>query len=252
MKGLFYKDFIDAKGYIVVAAFYLLYTFMMVGLAVWDFNCAVGLEQKLTVLSQNYMTLLACLIVDCFIPTTMALVICGFDNKTKWTNYALALPGGYKAVVAEKYIITLFGDVIAVIASLAVVFTVKHHFEVEVDGMMIEDVGADAFIILMLLSVGMSLVASAFILPFICRSKANRLEIFFGVCLVIVVYVGFAYLALGDISFLQQDNQMEIIAAWIAKHKKAVWGCCYGFVGAGIASQVVSYVVTVKTYLKYT
>ena len=98
----------------------------------------------------------------------------------------------------------------------------------------------------------MHCLKSSFILPFICRSKANRLEIFFGVCLVIVVYVGFAYLALGDISFLQQDNQMEIIAAWIAKHKKAVWGCCYGFVGAGIASQVVSYVVTVKTYLKYT
>ena len=251
MKGLLYKDFVNAKGYIALVVFYLFYVFLMVEVVAWDFSQAVGLEKKLAVLSNSYMILLSCIVVSCLIPTAMATAICALDNKTKWTNYALALPGGYKAVVTEQYIIALIGDVVAVLASLVTVVAVKYHFEVEVDGVLIEDAGTDVFIVLMLLLVGVSLLGNAIILPFISRIKMNWIEICFGAFFLIAVYASFAYLALGDLSFLQQENLMEKIITWIATHKKEVWGICYGFLGVGIIAQIISYVVTVKTYLKY-
>ncbi len=251
MKGLLYKDFVNGKGYIVVAVFYLFYIFIMVETVALDFSNAVGLEDKLTVLSEDFMMLLSCIVVSCLIPTAIATAICTLDNKTKWTHYALAMPGGYRAVVTEKYIIALIGDVIAVIASLATVVVVKHSFEVEVDGVLIEDVGTDVFVVLMLLSVGVSLLGNSIILPLICKSKESWLEILFLVCYVIVVYVLAAYMALGDISFFQQENLMEKIMMWIATHEKEVWKICYGFVGVGVVAQIVSYVVMRKTYLKY-
>lgn len=252
MRGLLYKDFVNAKGYIAVVVFYLFYVFVMVEAVALDFTNAVGLEDKLAILSENFMTLLSCIIVSCLIPTAMATTICTLDSKTKWTNYALALPGGYRAVVTEKYIIALIGDVVAVIASLATVVAVKHYFEVEVDGVLIEDVGTDVFIVLMLLAIGVSLVGNSFFLPLICKSREDWFNIFFGVCIVIFIYALLAYLALGDISFFQQENLMQRIIMWIATHEKEVWGISYGFVGAGILTQMVSYMVTVKTYLKYT
>lgn len=251
MKGLLYKDFVNAKGYIAIVVFYLFYVFGMIEAIIWEFTNAVGLEDKLASLSENYMLLLSCIVVSCLVPTAMATTICALDGKTKWTNYALALPGGHKAVVAEKYIVALIGDVVAIIVSLATVAVVKHHFEVEIDGVLIEDVGADGFIVLMLLLVGVSLLGNAVMLPVICRSKENWYEIFCLVCIVVIAFVGFAYMCLGDISFLQQENLMQRIIMWIATHKKEVWGISYGFVGVGFLAQLISYVVTIKTYLKY-
>lgn len=251
MKGLLYKDFVNARAYIAIVVFYLFFVFAMVEAVAWDFTNATGLEDKLAILSENFMILLSCIVVACLIPTAMAMTICTLDGKTKWTNYALALPGGYKAVITEKYVISLIGDVVAIIASLATVAIVKHYFEVEVDGVLIEDVGTDIFIVLMLLSVGVSLLGNSVLLPIICRSKENWIYIIFLVCLVVIMYVGFAYLSLGDISFFQQDNLMEKIIMWIATHEKEVWSISYGFVGVGIVAQIASYIVTVKTYLKY-
>ena len=66
-----------------------------------------------------------------------------------------------------------------------------------------------------------------------------------------LVYAGFAYLSLGDISFFQQENFMQRIMIWIATHEKEVWCISYGFVGVGILAKAISYVVKMKTYLKY-
>lgn len=251
MKGLLYKDLINGKAYIGVVAFYMFYVFMMVEAIGWEFASAVGLEAKLGVLSESYLMLGGSVFVACLLPMSMSTVLCTLDNKTKWTNYATALPGGYRNVVAEKYIIVLIGHVIGVIASLITIFAIKHTFEVEVDGVMIEDVGANVFVILMLLMLGISLIGSSILIPFVTRNKPGVVNIVLNVCFVVAVYGLFAYIALGDISFFQQGNIMQRIIMWIATHKKQVWSICYGLVGVGIVSQIVSYVVSVKTYLKY-
>lgn len=250
MKGLLYKDFVNAKGCIALAFFYLFYVFAMVEVIAVDFNAAVGLQEKFAVLSGRYLILLSCIFVSCLIPTSMATAICCLDGKTKWTNYALALPGGYRNIVKEKFIIVLLGHMISVVASLAVVVLSKHYFEVEVDGIEIEDMGADIFILLMLVIIGLSLIGNAFIIPLVCRSKENWIEILGLVCLVIVIYALMAYISLGDISFIQDGNLMEKLITWIANHEKEVWEISYGLVGVGVMSQIVSYLVTVKTYLK--
>ncbi len=251
MKGLLYKDLINGKAYIGLVMFYLFYAFMMVGVVGWEFISAEGLEEALATLSENYLILMSTVFTACLIPTAMSTVLCTIDNKTKWTNYAIALPGGYKNVVKEKYIVVLLGHIIAVLSSLGLVFAIKHTFEVEVYGVPIEDVGTNVFVILMLLMIGISLIGNAILLPFVSRNKTSLINIVLTVCAVIAMYGLFAYIALGDISFFKQGNLMQRIIMWIATHKKEVWGTCYGLVGVGVVAQIVSYLVSVKTYLKY-
>lgn len=251
MKGLLYKDLVNGKAYIGVVAFYLFYAFMMVDVVGWDFNAAEGLEAKLEVLSECYLMLGGCVFAASLLPMAMSTVLCTLDNKTKWTNYATALPGGYRNVVAEKYIIVVIGHVIGVLASLITIFEIKHTFEVEVDGVMIEDVGANVFVILMLLMLGISLIGNSILIPFATRNKPGVVNVVLTVCAVIAMYGLFAYIALGDVSFFKQENLVQRIIMWIATHKKQVWGTCYGLVGAGVVAQIVSYVVSVKNYLKY-
>ena len=251
MKGLLYKDLINGKAYIGIMVFYLFHAFITVETIGWEFVSAVGLEAKLGVLSENYILLMSTVFVACLIPMSMSTVLCTLDNKTKWTNYAIALPGGYKNVVAEKYIIVIIGHVIGVLASLITIFAIKHTFEVEVDGVMIEDVGANVFVILMLLMLGLSLIGNSILIPFVTRNKPGVVNIVLTVCAVIAMYGLFAYIALGDVSFFKQENPVQRIVMWIATHKKQVWGVCYGLLGVGIVSEIVSYVVSVKNYLKY-
>ena len=251
MKGLLYKDLVNGKAYIALVIFYLFYAFMMVEAVGWEFISAEGFEAKLEVLSESYLMLGGSVFAACLLPMAMSTVLCTLDNKTKWTNYAIALPGGYKNVVAEKYIIVIIGHVIGVLAALITIFAIKHTFEVEVDGVLIEDVGANVFVILMLLMLGVSLIGNSILIPFVTRNKPGIVNITLTVCSVIAMYGLFAYIALGDISFFQQGNIMQRIIMWIANHKKEVWGACYGLVGVGVISQIVSYLVSVKNYLKY-
>lgn len=251
MKGLLYKDLILGKAYIALVFFYLSYNFMMVGVIGWEFTSAGGLEEALATLSEDYLILMATVFTACLIPTAMSTVLCTIDNKTKWTNYAMAFPGGYRNVVKEKYIVVLIGHIIAVLSSLGLVLAIKHTFEIEIYGVPIEDVGANVFIILMLIMVGLSLIGNAILLPFVSRNKSSLVNIVLTVCAVIAAYGLFAYIALGDVSFFQQENLVERIIMWIATHKKKVWGFSYGLVGVGVVAQIVSYMVSVKTYLKY-
>ena len=214
MKGLLYKDLINGRGYIGLVVFYLLYVFGIIESITWEFNNAEGIEGKLEVLSTNYMILASCIFVACLIPMSMSTVICTLDNKAKWTSYATALPGGYKNVVAEKYIIVIIGHVIGVLAALITIFAIKHTFEVEVDGVMIEDVGANVFVILMLLMLGVSLIGNSILIPFVTRNKPGIVNITLTVCSVIAMYGLFAYIAVGDISFFQQGNIMQRIIMW--------------------------------------
>lgn len=252
MKGLLYKDYINGKEYIWLVVLYLVYAFMMVETIGWEFASAVGLEAKLGVLSENYLMLMSTVFVACLISMSMSTVLCTLDNKTKWTNYAIALPGGYKNVVAEKYIIVIIGHVVGILASLITIFAIKHTFEVEIDGVMIEDVGTNVFVILMLLMLGLSLIGNSVLIPFVTRNKSSLVNIVLTVCAVLAMYGLLAYIALGDISFFQQGNIMQRIIMWIATHKKQVWGVCYGLVGVGVVAQILSYLISVKTYLKYT
>lgn len=252
MKGLLYKDLVNGKGYIGLVIFFLWYVAIMITTVGGEFDTAKGLAEKLEVLAETFPLLASNIFVACVIPTSMATSLCTLDNKTKWINYSLALPGGYKNVVAEKYIIVLIGHVIGVVASIICILAIKHTFEVEVDGVLIEDVGTNILLIFMLLLIGFSLISNSILIPFVTRNKAGIVNIIMTTCGVIALYGLLAYIALGDISFFRQENLLQRIIMWISTHKKQVWGVCYGLVGVGVISEIVSYVVSVKTYLKNT
>ena len=65
-----------------------------------------------------------------------------------------------------------------------------------------------------------------------------------------LLYGGFAYLALGDISFLTEGNLMMRILLWVSNNEKKIWGICYGILGIGAVAEICSYILSIKTYLK--
>lgn len=248
MKGLLYKDYINGRGFIAIVIFYLCYVGSMISVISYEFTNGKDIVEQIEVITECFSMMVACVFVACLIPMSMSTTLCNTDNKTKWNDYALALPGGYKLVVAEKYVIVLIGHLISAVSSLVITYCIKTIFVLDVEGFKLE---TDIFIMLMLVLVGISLLFNAILLPFIVRNKSWWIDILFVAVVVIVFYAGFAYLALGDISFFQQENLVQKMLEWVSKNETSLWIICGAVTGIGLVSQLISYFVTTKTYLNY-
>ncbi|MBE5965135.1 MAG: hypothetical protein E7252_09515 [Lachnospira sp.] len=249
MKGLLYKNFINGKSYIAIVAFYLVYVGSMISALSYEFANEKDIMKQIELLSETFPMMVACVFVACIIPMSMGTVLCTMDNKTKWTSYATALPGGYKLVVLEKYVVVMLSHILAIMASLITIFAIKNSFVLDIEGFKMD---MDVFIMLTLVMVGISLVANSMFLPFITRDKGGFINVLFVVIIVVAAYAGFAYMALGDVSFFQQKNLIQKILMWVADNEKKLWAISIGLTLVGVVSQIVSYVITKKTYLKYT
>lgn len=160
------------------------------------------------------------------------------DAGSKWINYALALPGGYRYMVSERYILGLIGDGIALVLNFIVVGIANLLFDFKVK----------LPIMLMLMFFGIMLIIQAFTLLLFSRGKKGIVGM---VCLIILISAflgGLSYLAFGDISALTEKHLFTRIATWILTHEKRVWGVLAGLIGAGFVLEYLSYRLAVYLY----
>lgn len=232
MKGLFYKDYVNGRANIII----MFLTFCYVGMIFCLCYAERGKEDGLDI-----MSMLLCLVfVLVIMAPSLFFDLCLRDNKTKWNQYVMALPVGYKGVVREKYILDLFGHTIALVSGGILILLVNKVFGFE----------TKVFFMLLIVMLGISMFIHGIILPFFIRGKIRVMNIIIIVLLLLLLYGGFAYLALGDISFLTEDNLMMRILLWISKNEKKIWGICYGILGIGVVTEICSYILSIKTYLK--
>lgn len=248
MKGLLYKDYLNGRGgiYLVICYAPLIYS-ILVSLGS-NIRMAESLEAKLELYSEAFIMPFFFISFLCVLPLLMAFAICAMDTKTKWTNYAMALPGGYKMVVAEKYIILGIAHVCGFLMGLSCLPIVKSLYCIKEEGILIES-NIEMLLVTILLMVGASMTVSAFLVPMTVRGVTWIEYVITGI-MVIILYGGLTYAAFGDLSFLTDAKFAIKVIQWFLEHKNIIWVFGVGSVAGGILCQVISYLLTKKMFLK--
>lgn len=239
MRGLLYKDAVANKINVVCMGIVMLYLTLFMGMLIWDAN-KVGASED-TLLS-IYISLLTGIFALNFSFPAFG-IDCSFgDVKTKWNTYAMALPGGYRRMILAKYLLGIIGHGLAIVCSFVMILICKIAADIEID--------LKLPVMLMLVMTGVMMIVQSIFMPFILKSHAGLVRVIFVIILGLVFYGLLAYLAFGDISFFKEGDVLFRIIMWVSDHKNHIWLFCWGLLGTGVVFEVLSYFITVKTYLK--
>lgn len=233
MKGLLYKDVVLNKTNI--GAMVIVIVFLAIELVTANILYDVGTADFSYFFNATMIGGIFAL--QCGFPI-IAMDAGRVDAGSKWINYALALPGGYRYMVSERYILGLIGDGIALVMNFIVVGIANLLFDFKVK----------LPIMLMLMFFGIMLIIQAFTLLLFSRGKKGIVGM---VCLIILISAflgGLSYLAFGDISALTEKHLFTRIATWLLTHEKRVWLVLSGLIGAGFVLEYLSYRLAVYLY----
>lgn len=240
MKGLIYKDIIVGKTDVIALAFIAVYFGAF--LALINVMGETTADDKFTFTAN---TLLGGMFAMNFSLPSIGLSCGSEDSKTKWNNYAMALPGGYKRMLLEKYLMGLFGQAIAVVISLIAIFACAKLSNLPKKAFnMYLMIGVGCLMLL----VGVALIVQATLLPMILRGKTGLIQVLAIVLLIGIWLGGVAYLAFGDISFFTKGHLFERIITYIVAHRKKIWLMLSGLVATGAILEFLSYRLTVFLY----
>ena len=154
MKGLLLKDFYVAvknlKMYLVIALFFI-------GAAIMDKNKIFFLQ---------FLSL-----IGGMIPVTLL----AYDERSRWTEYSLALPYSEKQIVSGKYIIGIAAPAAISVLSSIILFVVGHGF--------------DEIILFFATSISLSCIIPALCLPFSFKFGVEKGRIAYFVVLALLVVI---------------------------------------------------------------
>ena len=154
MKGLLLKDFYVAvknlKMYLVIALFFI-------GAAIMGKN--------------NIFFLQFLSLIGGMIPVTLL----AYDERSRWTEYSLALPYSEKQIVSGKYIIGIAAPAAISVLSSIILFVVGHGF--------------DEIILFFATSISLSCIIPALCLPFSFKFGVEKGRIAYFVVLALLVVI---------------------------------------------------------------
>lgn len=238
MRGLLYKDIVANKINVVCMGIVMLYLTFSMCIMIWDSNTNVSANEDAMLI---YITLLFGVFALNFSFPAFG-IDCSFgDVRTKWSTYAMALPGGYRRMVLEKYLIGVIFHGLAIVCSLIMIFICKIVYG--------DDFDIKLPVMCMLVMTGIMLIVQAIAMPLILKSHAGAARVLFCVIVILAFYGALAYLAFGDISFFHEGDALFRIIMWIACNEKKMWMLCWGIAGAGAVFEVISYYLTTRTFL---
>ncbi len=168
----------------------------------------------------------------------IAMVVGRMDAGTKWIQYALALPGGYRYMISERYMLGLIGNGIALVLNFILVGIVKLGFDIDIK----------IPIMLILLIFGIMTVIQAFVLLLFSRGKTGIVGKVFAILLLLLFLGVLCYLAFGDISALTGKHLFRRMAMWLFIHEKRIWCVLAGLIFAGAVLKYLSYRLAVYLY----
>lgn len=236
MKGLIYKDIIVNKINFISMGIIIIY--IIISLTVFT---SLGVNDEIQ--SFIFTSVLGGLFALNFAFPSCPLESSNEDSKTKWNSYAMALPGGIKRIILEKYMLVLICQLLAVVLSFILIFSCSAIFD-------FDSFETKMLIMWMMLLVGIMLISLAFIMPFILRSKTGVTQIIAG-CIVISLFIGiYAYIALGDISFFTQKDLFLKVLKLLITNEKKMWIGLSILVSIGALLQYLSYRICVLLYKK--
>lgn len=235
MKGLLYKDVVLNKTNI--GAMVIVIVFFAIELATANILYVPESEAEEFLFFLNVTMTGGIFALQCGFPI-IAMDAGRVDAGSKWINYALALPGGYRYMVSERYILGLIGDGIALVLNFIVVGIAKLLFDFKIK----------IPIMLILMFFGIMLIVKACTLLLLSRGKKGIVGTICLITLLLAFLGGLSYLAFGDISALTGKHLFTRIATWLLTHEKRVWGVLAGLIGGGLVLEYLSYRLAVYLY----
>ncbi len=234
MKGLIYKDIVTNRGNIFAMMFVL---YAVIG----NMILALSDDFKLDAFAVVSVPMGSLFVLNICIPL-IAMITGMTDNKTKWTQYAIALPGGYKKIIQEKYVLGIIGQGIGVLLSLILILVVKFNLDITWKILSIYAIPA-------VLGVGIFCILIAIMLPLILKREnlADKIVI---AAMFLFAFGLEIYICFGNLSIFGDDGLMLKAIMWIMKNLKKLWLISGGFILLGILAEFVSYKITVKTFLE--
>ncbi len=235
MKGLLYKDVVTNRANIVAILFLLYAIICCMALAIFDETGNLG-AAAVTLVPMGCI-----FVLNIFIPL-IAMISGMTDNKTKWTKYVLALPCGHRGLIKEKYMLGLIGQGIGVALSLVLLLVIKLKLDITWKALSI-------YAIPVILGIGAFGLIMAIMLPIVLKKEKLAEKI--GIAALFVIFFGVEiYICFGNIVIFGNDGVLLKAFMWIMKNLKEVWLVAGGIAVLGMLTELVSYKITVRTFLE--
>ncbi len=233
MKGLLYKDLITNRANIFAMLFLLYAIIGCMALALWDDTGVLG--------AGAVTVPVGCIFVLNICIPLITMITGVTDNKTKWTQYALALPGGVKRIVLEKYVMCIIGQGIGILLSAILVLVVKLKLDLSWKALSI-------FALPAVTGVGLFGIIVAIMLPIIL--KRGNLAEKIGIATLFLIAIGVElYICFGNLKIFEDKDLLMKVVMWVINNLKKIWLIAGGIAVFGGLCECISYKLTVKTYL---
>ncbi len=234
MKGLLYKDIITNRANIFAMLFLLYAIIGCMALALWNDTAVLG--------TGAVTVPVGCIFVLNICIPFITMITGVTDNKTKWTQYALALPGGVKRIVLEKYVMCMIGQGIGILLSVILVLVVKLKLDLSWKALSV-------FAIPAVLGVGVFCIIVAIMLPIILKKSSVAVKI--GIAALVMLVFGLEiYLCFGNLAIFEDKDFLIRAVMWIVENLGKVWLAVGGFALFGILCEIVSYKLIMRSYLQ--
>lgn len=160
---------------------------------------------------------------------------CGNESsKNNWNNYAAALPGGYKLVILEKYILCLAGSAIGALINIILIVICHLQFNISIKM---------PCMFLLFMNVFMLIIQSV-LLPLFLHGKSHIAGIVIVSTIVLVVFLLFTSLAIGKLPE-SSNGLFSSIIKLITMNQKKLTGILIALNILGILMMAGSYKITV-------
>lgn len=224
MVGHIYKDF-------KLSAIPLL---CMGVLALFLIILAIGVDMDEELQEQLVLLVWGLMVFNFIIPMLSMFAVADADEKEKWTQYALCLPGGVRTYVKSKYMF------VAVIMTIVAMFT--HIYVAVFDGVHNEIMLMNSEYGIILIADGLGMLVCAFYFPFIFRFGQEMGNLIGTGVILLGIVCMYLYFMFGDLSWFENnENPVEWMMTWLNEHIYVVNFTLSALFFGGIAAMYGSY-----------
>lgn len=232
MVGHIYKDFKAETG--------LLLCFAMLAGFVVLLSVQGGSEEEL----REMLAIVAwgLFMVNFFIPLLSMFATYEADEKEKWTDYAMVLPGGVRGYVKSKYMF------IGVLIVISAAFT--HVYACIFDGACNKSFLTQFDYLITMVAAGAGMIICAFYFPFVFRFGSQKGNGLVGAIILLLLLGSYCYMMFGDLSIFSKEDLEGVLWRWFQHHYETVVLAVLLLFFMGILAMAVSYQLSLRIFQK--
>lgn len=173
-------------------------------------------------------------------PLVAMYEVAASDEKERWADFVMALPGGIKTYVKSKYVFILLVSLLAA-ACTHVFCIVTGAFW---DNPLWNQAAAYGEGLIIGAALGLGMLAAAFFFPFVFRFGIRLGNVISNVLLFCLVFGFYIFFMFGDVEML--ENALGNILSYLISHYRLIAGVIKALLPIGLAAMLGSCVLSVR------